>query len=327
MAYNFEIVSLARAKLAQQKLEREEQLRVRLLDAYRQTPRLQQIDMELQKNMAYALQEAFTQGSDPVAVMEQARQKNQVLQQERDALAAQVYPAGWLDESPICSRCGGSGYIGSTMCICLESLCRQEQQKKLEAMNLGDHHFGSFRLDYYPTQYNASLGFSPRSIMEKTLNHCREFAAAFTQGAGNLLFVGGTGLGKTFLATAVAKAVSAQGCSVSYEGAISLFSKLERARFSPGEDSRREVEDLTNADLLIIDDLGTELPGAFVTSSLYGLLEERLRLGKSMIVTTNLTYDELAKRYTPRVASRLYGDFALLSFVGSDIRMLRSQNP
>lgn len=326
MAYSNEILTLARARLAQQKEDRESQLRSRLLEAYRQLPRLQSIDMQLQKNMAYALQAAFAQDSDPAQVMNEARQKNQLLQTERETLVKDAFPEGWLDETPVCSRCGGSGYLGSRMCLCLERLCREEQHKALQKLNLGDQHFGSFRLDYYSSQYDPKIGASHRTLMERNLENCRRYAAGFGIGAGNLLFVGGTGLGKTFLATAVAKAVSEKGFSVAYEGAISLFNKLERAKFSPTEENRREAEALVSADLLVIDDLGTEMAGAFVTSALYGLLEDRLRLGKSMVITTNLTVEEFARRYSAQIASRLYGEFTRLTFVGTDIRILKSQN-
>ncbi len=325
MEYPSEILTRARAKLARQKADRESQIQSRLQDAYRKVPRLQSIDQELQRNMASALQEAFSQGGDPAGVMEQARQKNRALQQERRELVLGAFPSGWLDETPVCERCGGSGYLGSTMCGCLEELCRQEQRRELEKRNLADQRFDRFRLDYYPGEYDPKIAASPRAVMEKTLDRCRRYAAGFAPGAGNLLFVGGTGLGKTFLATAIAASVMEKGCNVAYEGAISLFNKLERARFTPTEENRQEAEELTRADLLVIDDLGTEMAGAFVTSALYGLLEERLRQGKSMVITTNLTVEEFAKRYSPQIASRLYGEFSRLTFVGTDIRIRKSQ--
>ncbi len=325
MAYDHEIIRRARARLAQQVSDRESRLQTRLLEAYRQLPRLQTIDMQLQKNMATALQTAFLQGNDPAAIMDAARQQNQALQAEREELVRDAFPAGWLDETAVCDRCGGSGYLGSTMCQCLSRLCQEEQRKELDKLNLGDHHFDSFRLDYYPMSYDSRIGASPRTIMERNLENCRRYARGFSLGAGNLLFVGGTGLGKTFLATAIAKAVSDKGFSVAYEGAIPLFNKLEKAKFTPSEENRRDADALTNADLLVIDDLGTEMAGAFVTSALYGLLEERLRLGKSMVITTNLTMDECARRYAPQIASRLYGEFTRLTFLGSDIRILKSQ--
>ena len=143
--------------------------------------------------------------------------------------------------------------------------------------------------------------------------------------AGNLLLSGGTGLGKTHLALAIGAAVGEQGYSVCYETAASLFGKLEKAKFAPSEENTREAEKMEKCDLLILDDLGTELPGQFVTAALYGLLNARLLAKRPMIVTTNLNVEEAGSRYSMQVASRLYGEFKRLTFLGSDIRILKSR--
>ena len=140
----------------------------------------------------------------------------------------------------------------------------------------------------------------------------------------SVLFVGGTGLGKTFLSACIARAVADRGCSVVYETAGHLFGKLEQAKFAPSEESRREAAKFMECDLLIIDDLGTEMPGQFVTAALYSLLNDRILEGKPMVISTNLNVDEMARRYSPQIASRLLGGFTRLTFVGSDIRIKKS---
>ena len=110
-----------------------------------------------------------------------------------------------------------------------------------------------------------------------------------------------------------------------YETASHLFSKLERARFNGDADARRETENYTKCDLLIIDDLGTEMPGQFVTAALYSLINDRLLSNMPMVVSTNLNVDELARRYSPQIASRLHGSFNRLTFVGEDIRVLKNR--
>ena len=141
--------------------------------------------------------------------------------------------------------------------------------------------------------------------------------------SGNLLFVGGTGLGKTMLSACIATTVTEKGYAVSYESAVHLFSKLEKDRFNPTEESRREVSEIFHADLLIIDDLGTEMPGNFVTTALYTLVNDRLMDGKPTIISTNLNADELGQRYSPQIASRLHGIYRQLTFVGEDIRLIK----
>ena len=131
MAYSAEVVQRARARLAQAKEDRESENRQHLAEAYRRVPRIREIDMELRLTMAQAAQAAFLQGSDGRDMLEKVRLANLELQQERAILAMEHFEEGYLDETPICDNCGGSGYIGSTMCRCLDDLCRQEQKKEI----------------------------------------------------------------------------------------------------------------------------------------------------------------------------------------------------
>ena len=116
--------------------------------------------------------------------------------------------------------------------------------------------------------------------------------------------------------------MAAKGYSVAYETASHLFSKMEKHRFHPDEETAQEYQRFFSCDLLIIDDLGTELPGQFVTSALYTLLNDRLMDRKAMLVSTNLTVEELGKRYSPQIRSRFQGSFQQLPFVGQDIRVM-----
>ena len=127
MAYSTEVVIRARERLAQAKADRESENQRHLADAYRRIPRLKQIDLELRRTMAMAAQAVFAQGGDVQSAMEQARNENLTLQLERRELIAANFEEGYLDDSPICDRCGGSGYVGAAMCECLTELCRQEQ--------------------------------------------------------------------------------------------------------------------------------------------------------------------------------------------------------
>lgn len=325
MAYSAEVVKRARARLAQAKEDRESENRQHLAVAYARVPRIQEIDIQLRRTMAQAAQAAFLQGGDGRELLEKARLENLELQQERAILAMENFEEGYLDDSPICDKCGGSGYIGSNMCECLTELCRQEQKKEVSVLSGSREAFNQFRLDYYPDRIDPKYGASPRTIMERNLKICRTYALTFAPSAGNLLFVGGTGLGKTFLSACIARAVADRGYSVVYESAGHLFGKLEQAKFSPSEEARRETARFTDCDLLILDDLGTEMPGQFVTAAFYTLLNDRILAGKPMVISTNLNIDEAARRYSPQIASRLQGSFQGLTFVGEDIRILKNR--
>ena len=325
MAYSAEVVSRARARLAQAKEDRESENRQHLAEAYARVPRIREIDMQLRRTMAQAAQAAFLQGSDGRELLEQARQENLSLQREREELVRQYFEEGYLDETPICENCGGTGYVGSTMCECLAELCRQEQKKEVSILSGVRDNFSQFRLDYYSNQVDPQFGASPRTIMEKNFQKCRRYAAAFSSNSENLLFVGGTGLGKTFLSACIARAVADRGYSVVYETAGHLFSNLEQAKFGGGEEARKEVQKYNACDLLILDDLGTEMPGQFVTAALYGLLNDRILYNKPMVISTNLNVDEISRRYSPQIASRLHGSFSRLTFVGEDIRVMKNR--
>ena len=325
MAYSADVVQRARARLAQAKEDRESENRQHLAEAYAKVPRIREIDMLLRRTMAQAAQAAFLQGTDGRELLEQARLNNLKLQQERQHLAETYFEEGFLDETPICDNCGGSGYVGTTMCECLRELCRQEQKKEVSILSGGKENFNQFKLDYYPDRVDPKYGASPRTIMERNLGLCRRYAAMFAPSAGNLLFVGGTGLGKTFLSACIARTVADRGYSVVYETANHLFAKLEQAKFSPSDDNRREAAKFLECDLLIIDDLGTEMPGQFVTAALYSLLNDRLLMGKPMVISTNLNVEDIKRRYSPQIASRLQGSFQGLTFVGEDIRLLKNR--
>ena len=253
MGYSIEVVRRARERLAQARSERERENREHLRMAYEQQPRLQEIDRQLRMTMAKAAMAAFA-GGDAERLMAEAKQQNQSLQRERRQIVAGCFEEGFLDETPICTVCSGTGYVGSTMCDCLAELCRQEQKKELTFLSAGRESFDQFRLDYYSDKPTPA-GYIPRVIMEKTYQTCRRYAFGFHEKAGNLLFSGNTGLGKTFLSACIARTVADQGHSVVYESASHLFQTLEKARFESSEENRRAAAKYSECDLLIVDDL------------------------------------------------------------------------
>ena len=324
MGYSAEVVRRARERLAQAREDRESENRQHLAEAYARVPRIREIDMELRRTMAMAAQAAFLQGSDGRAEMDKVRFRNLELQRERARLAAEHFEEGFLDDSPVCDRCGGSGYLGTQTCECLAELCRQEQKKEISILSGSKEHFAQFRLDYYPDRIDPTLGVNIRSVMEKTFQSCKRYAFTFSEKSGNLLFSGDTGLGKTFLSACIARTVAERGYSVVYESAGNLFTKLERAKFSNDENARAEVKKYSDCDLLIIDDLGTEMPGQFTTAALYSLVNERLLAAKPMIISTNLNVEDFSRRYSPQIASRLRGSFQRQTFLGEDIRVKKN---
>ena len=306
MGYSEQILRRARERLEQAKQERERENEAHRREAYARYPRLQEIDRELQMTMAQLMAATLRRGEDPAEAIAQIREKNLALQQEREwILEAGDFEEGYLDDAPVCAKCGGTGYEGNQMCSCLRELCRQEQKKELTSLlGSGRESFDSFRLDVYSDLYDEKLGVSPRKLMQSNFNICRRYAQNFTPQAGNLLFSGATGLGKTFLSACIARQVADRGYSVVYETAIRLFSDFETEKFG-GEEHRGLSRKYLACDLLIIDDLGTEMTTQFTISALYNVVNTRMMDNRATIISTNLAPEALEGRYSPQCAGNL----------------------
>ena len=323
MAYSEAVLHRARERLLQEKNLYEAETAARRAQVLQAYPRLREIDQALRQSVAGAVAAAFRKGEDTTAAIAALKEKNLALQREREwILASAELDESVLDPPPFCPHCGGSGYVGSSMCECLRELCRQEQKKELSSLLGGKESFDGFRLDLYPTEPDPNRWVSPRQLMERTFRRCRRYAREFGAGAPSLLFTGGPGLGKTFLSACIARAVADNGFSVVYDTAGKLFSDFEAVKFGGNQ------QDLTRkylqCDLLIIDDLGTEMTTQFTQSVLYRVLNDRLLENRPVIVSTNLSDQALRQRYSAPIASRLLGAFEVCLFLGQDIRQLHA---
>ena len=323
MAYSEAILNAARQRLAQDVREQKEALAAREAEVYRKFPEIRELDRELRVTMAEAVSAAFRSGSDPAAALKKARERNLELQEKRAwILESNDLGADYLDDIPVCTLCGGTGYVGSEMCECLKTLCRQEQKKAISSLiGTGKERFSAFRLDVYPSAMDPVLGDSPRNMMAENLEDCKKYAAGFHSGSGSLLFTGKTGLGKTFLSGCIARSLIDKGFSVVYDTVSHILSDFEAVKFGENtEETRSGLLKYRDADLLIIDDLGTEMLTQFSSSTLYTVLNDRLLQEKPTIVSTNLAPKEIRERYSAQISSRLLGSFEILYFAGEDLR-------
>lgn len=327
MAYEPTVLRRAAARMREQREQREREryaLRQRLNRAYPQLPRL---DAALRGTMAELAELAVSGPADIGKKLEKLKARNLALQQERAGLLAQAgYSPEALDDTPACPKCRDSGWVGTSMCTCLKELCAQEQIKQLSSLlDLQGQSFDTARLDVYSDRpWNG--GRSPRQNMANVLKVCQSYAARFPDyPLHNLFFSGNTGLGKTFLSACIAGEVSRRGFSVVYDTAIHVFSCFDERRFARDAGQEREarqaVDRYLNCDLLILDDLGSELTTALVQSALYELINTRLGPEFRTIISSNLSIEEIRARYTPQIASRLEGNFRELTFYGDDLRL------
>ena len=321
MAYSELVLRRAQTRLAQEKADCEAESYARIQQIYARYPRLREIEQELRRSVSKAVSVAFRKGEDPAAAIAAIKEENLALQREREwLLEANDLDESALEPGVICPHCGGSGYVGAVMCECLQELCRQEQKKELSSLLGGKETFESFRLDYYPTEIDPNFGVSPRQLMQHTFQHCRRYAREFSRRSPSLLFTGAPGLGKTFLSACIARTVADNGYSVVYDSVNKLFSDFEAVKF--GGDQNAVIQKYLDCDLLIIDDLGTEMTNQFTQSVLYQVVNTRLMEDKPVIISTNLNDQGLRQRYTPAIASRLLGAYQNCQFLGNDIRQL-----
>ena len=327
MAYDGKIMRRALQRFEEDHTLRESRFEARREAIFQRQPRLREIDMELRSTMSRIIAGALRRGTDPRPAVNRLRDENLSLQQEkRELLAAMNLPEDALDAKPACALCGDSGYRGGAVCRCLRSYYAQEQQKELSRMlDLGSQSFDTFSLEWYSDRYDSNIGCAPREHMEMVYDVCAGYAHQFGKKPANLLLFGQPGLGKTFLSAAIAREVSGEGFSVVYDTAAHIFERFETHKFSREEEADSDVERILGCDLLILDDLGTEMTTAFVQSALYQIVNTRLMEKKSTILSTNLMPGEIARRYSPQIASRIEGEYQLLPFFGEDIRKLKKE--
>lgn len=234
------------------------------------------------------------------------------------------FPADYLEPVYECSDCKDTGYIGNQKCHCFKKevtrlLYEQSNLKEI----LMQENFDTFSLDYYSEHYvDQRSGRSSRAIMKDALHTCKEFVRTFGTEYKNLFLYGDVGVGKTFLSNCIAKDLIEAGFSVLYFSAPTLFNTLAQGTFDKNDaDAKNMYEYVFDCDLLIIDDLGTELTNTFIASQLFTCVNERLLSKRSTLISTNLSLDTLADLYTERSFSRITSNYIMLKLIGDDIRI------
>lgn len=243
------------------------------------------------------------------------KSENRALRErKRELLTAAGFPEDYTEPRYECSLCHDTGYSDGKMCTCMKKAL---VMAGIEASGLGElvrtQSFESFSLDYYTG--------ADRENVRRNRDALRSYAENFCgKGDKSWLLMGATGLGKTHLSSSVATEVIRRGFDVIYVSAASMFSVFEKQRFGGGDTGDMSVDDFYETSLLIIDDLGTEVTNQFTLSCLYNIINTRMINGRSSIINTNLEKDELRRRYSDRIISRLFGEYIPLLFTGNDIR-------
>lgn len=303
----------------------------RIAGVYARVPRIAQIDTRLREQMIELVGLTIKKGDTMAQSIDKLEKESLELQAEKaELLVENGYASDWLCDLFSCPKCKDTGFIDGKVCSCLMAIYNQELTKELGVLlKNGEESFESFNLDFYDAVRDPVSGISARDQMALVFETCREYAKSFSGRSLNLLFQGGTGLGKTFLSACIARTVADNGYSVCYDTASAALDSFESKKFAKdaeaAENASVKVDRMLNCDLMILDDLGTEMPTPMSISALYTLINTRLVNNKKTIISTNCSDGDLERRYSQQICSRLDGEFFKLSFVGRDIRTIKKE--
>lgn len=314
----------------QKQLRNRHELDLRTREIYRQIPRIEEINQEI-ASVSVAQAKELLDGNE--YALARLKAKIADLSEERTILLLRYgYPKDYLTLPCDCPDCRDTGYIGNEKCHCfrqaaIDMLYTQSNLKEI----LQTENFNTFSFEYYDnTEENPITGKTAYANMKEIHTRCKQFVDQFGSSFENLLFYGGTGIGKTFLSNCIARELLDRSFSVIYLTAIQLFELFSRYTFENEDDDTATndmLQFILDCDLLIIDDLGTELSNAFTNSKLFHCLNERSVRRKPILISTNLSLDKINQVYSERIFSRLSSNFTLLKFYGEDIRLKKKLQP
>ena len=290
-------------------------------EAYGKIPRLKEIDDEVATLSADKVRRLLNGEEKGTSDLKAAIQE---LSDERiTLLVANGFPGDYLEMPYTCPDCQDTGYIGSRKCTCfkkaeIELLYAQSNLNEI----LEKENFDSFSFDYYSaTIKNEATGLSALETARRAYDTARNFVDDFDKRAQNLFLYGSTGVGKTFLSHCIASELLKTAHCVLYFSAFDLFDRLAQTAFSRKSETDPGDDFILDCDLLIIDDLGTELTNSFVSSQLFLCINERISRRKSTIISTNLKLEDFSATYSERTFSRIASNYQMLKLIGKDIRI------
>lgn len=321
MGYNKENFKRIRAEYETKALLAQRAADGRREEVHHMIPELKELDHRLSTFGLRIMKLAMEGGNTEEAIASLREENQRILSNRRQLLALHGYPEDYCKPHYECETCCDSGYVGIQMCTCMR---RRLIEAEMESSGLGGlirkQSFDNFSLDFY--RHNRE----EYARMEQSFHHLKTYAKTFEMNSENppesLLLLGGTGLGKTHLSTAIARDVIERGYDVFYNSAVGMISDFECRRFgnAAAMGDADNTERYISCDLLILDDLGTEMFNQFTQSTIYYVLNSRLNSGRPTVISSNLRAEELRKNYSDRITSRLFGEFRLVPFYGIDIR-------
>ncbi len=324
MGYGSEVYEDAAALLAERRSTAHRTARAHRAEVAERCPQALEIEREISK-AGLQTARAVLAGGDVKAKVAELAQRNRAQQQAfAQAMEAAGFPADYMEPHFVCPVCRDEGNVDGRMCECFKLALRESAYRRLNALTpLALCDFSNFDLSYYSDRPDEKTQLIPRRKMESILAYCKDYAAHFSLHSPSILMTGATGLGKTHLSLAIARAAIDRGFGVLYGSAQNFMAQLEKERFGRAAVNTDSERHLLECDLLILDDLGTEFQTQFVVSAFYNLINTRQMSGRPTIISTNLPLKELEGKYSQRVMSRIIGGYQVLPFIGHDVRQLK----
>lgn len=295
---------------------------LRRQEVYNRIPQVKQIEDEI-SSQAVACARRLLDGdlgarATLKAHIEDLKEQKEVL------LTAYGFEPDYMEMRYHCGECQDTGYINGQKCRCFkkEQIRLLYSQSNIEEV-LARENFDAFTFEYYDDKtVIPAIQMTVADYMRQVYGWCRRYVEEFEEKGGNLIFTGSTGVGKTFLTNCIAKALIDKYQSVIYLSSNDLFDIFSKNKFhhETEEEMREMYQYILDCDLLIIDDLGTELNNTFVSSQLFYCINERLLRKRSTIISTNLSLDMLRDTYSDRISSRIISQYAIIPLYGDDIR-------
>ena len=297
----------------------------RLAEVYRRIPRYRELDDEVSTLSFEAAKRRIT---DPASDLSSYHARLAEIGGEKKALLlAAGLPEDYTEMRWNCPLCRDTGYIGTRPCTCFEKASADLIYGMSGLAGIAeDEDFGHFSFRFYSdTILDEASGRTPLELAKSAFETAKAFTGRIGEKDANLCIYGSTGVGKTFLTHCIAKEALSAGYQVICISAGELFERLADSAFrrSDGDAGRGMI---SGADLLIIDDLGTELTNAFTASELFRLINERARDRRSTVISTNLSLQQLKEQYSERIISRIMSRYTMVRMAGEDIRILKVLN-
>ena len=331
MSYDKNLYFLVQEEYEEIRRHNAQDLQQRRENVFLKIPEIERIDKEI-KNIGLKIFELGLKASKetlPQRIAALREEQKNLLNKRTALLVENGFSADELSERFMCDKCRDTGIYDEKDCECFK---RKIILKSFESSNLSkqfrNQSFKTFSLDVYSKEVDTRFGVSPYEHMKNILNLCMNFVKEFDSSPENLLFWGEPGLGKTFISTCIAKELIKDGYSVIYETTYKIFSMLEDYKFKRTNDIdslKDKTDKLYEADLLILDDLGSEFLTSYTNAALFDIINSRMILNKKTIINTNLNMAQLAEKYTDRVISRIIGNYRIVQFIGDDIRLKKSE--